>query len=299
MHNNIMQQVQGIVPPMLATGRYCTLGDTRFLRYIDTRPNGVPYGSAILTVLIKNSNNEVTTPAVPATRLLQKFLQKHSRDTQEMWKAIEGYKTRSASEEDCDPAPRCSDRQRYCRRILALLQIFQETLQTYPITTSELPQKKLRNKKWITNSKGTRMIIRLDSLGNQRAINGCWARETVGWTSSATVWINSCFKLQGNLVIMLRNAESQNGLRRLPRITRKMLLCQPAEKGVSTFKQSNLTGLEQTTDEKLMNRVGSTLQYMQRSRGPNADSGTDAEPLNRWKRVIETVFLNLTGYVDK
>ncbi|GKB17469.1 hypothetical protein Tco_0851392 [Tanacetum coccineum] len=64
MHNNIMAAGSRDRPPMLATGRYAQWR-SRFLRYIDTRPNGDALRKCILkgpyTLTI------VTTPAVPAT----------------------------------------------------------------------------------------------------------------------------------------------------------------------------------------------------------------------------------------
>ncbi|GJU69019.1 hypothetical protein Tco_1255278 [Tanacetum coccineum] len=64
MHNNIMAAGLRDRPPMLATGRYAQWR-SRFLRYIDTRPNGNALRKCILkcpyTLTI------VTTLAVPAT----------------------------------------------------------------------------------------------------------------------------------------------------------------------------------------------------------------------------------------
>ncbi|GKD55932.1 hypothetical protein Tco_1289319 [Tanacetum coccineum] len=64
MHNNIMAAGSRDRPPMLATGRYAQWR-SRFLRYIDTRPNGDALRKCILkgpyTLMI------ITTPAVPVT----------------------------------------------------------------------------------------------------------------------------------------------------------------------------------------------------------------------------------------
>ncbi|GJW78759.1 hypothetical protein Tco_0140441 [Tanacetum coccineum] len=51
MHNNIMAQVQGYRPPMLATGRYAQC-DHGFLRYIDTNQMEMP-----VTELKKSGNH--------------------------------------------------------------------------------------------------------------------------------------------------------------------------------------------------------------------------------------------------
>ncbi|GJV91036.1 hypothetical protein Tco_1538849 [Tanacetum coccineum] len=64
MHNNIMAAGSRDRPPMLATGRYAQWR-SRFLRYIDTRPNG----DALRKCILKGPYTPtiVTTLAVPAT----------------------------------------------------------------------------------------------------------------------------------------------------------------------------------------------------------------------------------------
>ncbi|GJZ67511.1 hypothetical protein Tco_0630751 [Tanacetum coccineum] len=71
MHNNIMAGGSRDRPPMLATGRYAQW-QSRFLRYIDTRPNGDALGKCILqgpytpstvTILVEHATDN--TPAVP------------------------------------------------------------------------------------------------------------------------------------------------------------------------------------------------------------------------------------------
>ncbi|GKA06872.1 retrovirus-related pol polyprotein from transposon TNT 1-94 [Tanacetum coccineum] len=64
MHNNIMAAGSRDRPPMLATGRYAQW-QSRFLRYIDTRPNGDALRKCILEGPYKLTT--VTIPAVPAT----------------------------------------------------------------------------------------------------------------------------------------------------------------------------------------------------------------------------------------
>ncbi|GJW01000.1 hypothetical protein Tco_1556251, partial [Tanacetum coccineum] len=64
MHNNIMAAGLRDRPPMLATGRYAQWR-SRFLRYIDTRPNG----DALRKCILKGPYTPmiVTTLVVPAT----------------------------------------------------------------------------------------------------------------------------------------------------------------------------------------------------------------------------------------
>ncbi|GKD86874.1 hypothetical protein Tco_1358028, partial [Tanacetum coccineum] len=51
MHNNIMAASSRDRPSMLATGRYAQW-QSRFLRYIKTRPNGDALRKSILTLLL-------------------------------------------------------------------------------------------------------------------------------------------------------------------------------------------------------------------------------------------------------
>ncbi|GJZ35276.1 hypothetical protein Tco_0581093 [Tanacetum coccineum] len=64
MHNNIMAAGSRDRPPMLATGRYAQW-QSRFLRYIDTRPNGDALRKCILKGPYKLTT--VIILAVPAT----------------------------------------------------------------------------------------------------------------------------------------------------------------------------------------------------------------------------------------
>nr|GEX63908.1 hypothetical protein [Tanacetum cinerariifolium]GFD12849.1 hypothetical protein [Tanacetum cinerariifolium] len=64
MHNDIMATGSRDRPPMLATGRY-PQGRSRFLRYIDTRPNGEALRKCILSGPYKPTT--VLVQAVEAT----------------------------------------------------------------------------------------------------------------------------------------------------------------------------------------------------------------------------------------
>ncbi|GKE51520.1 hypothetical protein Tco_1486676 [Tanacetum coccineum] len=64
MHNNIMAAGSRDRPPMLAMGRYAQW-QSRFMRYVDTKPNGEALRKFILQGLYKLSN--IITPGQPAT----------------------------------------------------------------------------------------------------------------------------------------------------------------------------------------------------------------------------------------
>ncbi|GJS28901.1 hypothetical protein Tco_0489521 [Tanacetum coccineum] len=64
MHNNIMTASSRDRPPMLATGRYAQW-QSRFMRYVDTKPNGDALRKCILQGPYKIST--VIIPSQPAT----------------------------------------------------------------------------------------------------------------------------------------------------------------------------------------------------------------------------------------
>ncbi|GKF62743.1 hypothetical protein Tco_0182797 [Tanacetum coccineum] len=77
MHNNIMATGSRDRPQMLAPGRYAQW-QSRFLRYIDTRPNGDalrkyilkdPYQLTIVTILTVPATDD--SPAVPERTIVE------------------------------------------------------------------------------------------------------------------------------------------------------------------------------------------------------------------------------------
>nr|GFD34042.1 hypothetical protein [Tanacetum cinerariifolium] len=102
MHNNIMAAGSRDRPPMLATGRDAQW-QSRFLRYIDTRPNGDALRKCILkgpdtptTVIIPAVPATDNAPAVPKRTTVETILNMSPESTvdayktaHEMWEAIE------------------------------------------------------------------------------------------------------------------------------------------------------------------------------------------------------------------
>nr|GEV48340.1 hypothetical protein [Tanacetum cinerariifolium] len=132
MHNNIMAAGSMDRPPMLAPGRY-PQWRLRFLRYVDTRPNGEALRKFIMsspykptTVLVHTVEATDNSPAVPehTTEAIHLILTGIEDDiysavdayqmAQEMWEAIERHKgkeiakpitppSKTASEKDINP----------------------------------------------------------------------------------------------------------------------------------------------------------------------------------------------------
>ncbi|GKB96165.1 hypothetical protein Tco_0982302, partial [Tanacetum coccineum] len=86
MHNNIMATSSRDHPPMLATGRYAQWR-SRFLRYIDTRPNGDalrkcilegPYTPSTVVILVVPAIDN--SPAVPEQTTIETILNMSSEN---------------------------------------------------------------------------------------------------------------------------------------------------------------------------------------------------------------------------
>ncbi|GJW50513.1 hypothetical protein Tco_0091864 [Tanacetum coccineum] len=237
MHNNIMAAGSRDRPPMLATGRYAQWR-SRFLRYIDTRPNGDALRKCILTG--PYIPTMVTTPAVPATEDSPEIPAKTSVETvlnmtpenkahyesekeaihliltgigdeiystvdacqtaQEMWEAIESFwkKTVNVYEQ------RSEDKDMQKEFGSSIAKYFKKTLQN-PTNKHLRTSSNQETRMWIL-IQDTRMTIDLDSLGNQRA----------------------CKMLLG---LGKLNAESQKASG-IQYHKEKMLMCKQAEKDV-------------------------------------------------------------------
>ncbi|GKA36627.1 hypothetical protein Tco_0723192 [Tanacetum coccineum] len=136
----------------------------------------------------------------------------------------------------------------------------------------------LTNKNVDTTPKVTRMIIRLD-IGIRGQIKFVGGRESV-CVQSATVWIQ-CFNCKEFGHYAKEWQKAKNGLE-TPRSQGKDVASVIQAEKVFNFKQSNLTAYR-TRMRKLMNQeLEAHYIHGKDSRGPNADSCTDAEPLEQY-----------------
>ncbi|GJT21311.1 hypothetical protein Tco_0891248 [Tanacetum coccineum] len=87
MHNNVMETGSRDRPPMLATGRYAQWR-SRFLRYIDTRPNGDALWKCILKAHFESEKEAIH---LILTRIGDEIYSTVDacQTAQEMWEAIE------------------------------------------------------------------------------------------------------------------------------------------------------------------------------------------------------------------
>ncbi|GJS51030.1 hypothetical protein Tco_0624392 [Tanacetum coccineum] len=309
MHNNIMAAGSRDRPPMLATGRYAQWR-SRFLRYIDTRPNG----DALRKCILKGPYTPtiVTTPAVPATEdslavpeqttvetevneLRAERMAKNAnplalvataQTLQDLYyqtskphksyaptskaslptrsHATTRYKGKGiakpitppselASEEYSDPEQAHKDKD--MQKILALIEKYFKKL--YKPTNNNLRTSSNTRNKNVDTTPRYKNDNQTGQFGNQRAVNLVGARETVGGLV-VQQYGDTDVLTQGNLGHYARNA-----------------------------KAKLVTETPHTDEEIDKQELEAHYSYMTKIQEvPNADSGTDAEPLEHWKRVI-------------
>nr|GEW83978.1 hypothetical protein [Tanacetum cinerariifolium] len=181
MHNNIMAAGSRDRPPMLATGRYAQWR-SRFLRYIDTRPNGDALRKCILEekeaiLLIVTGIGDEIYSNVDACKT-----------THEMWEAIERLLQgkeiakqitppfESACEEDSDPEQ--TQRDKDMRKNLALIAKYFKKI--YKPTNNNLRTSLNFKNKNVDTTPMYKNDNQTGQFGNQRTVNVAGARETIG-----------------------------------------------------------------------------------------------------------------------
>ncbi|GJR81616.1 retrovirus-related pol polyprotein from transposon TNT 1-94 [Tanacetum coccineum] len=328
MHNNIMAAGLRDRPPMLATGRYAQWR-SRFLRYIDTRPNG----DALWKCILKGPYTPtiVTTPAVPAIenspavpeqtivetvmnmtpenkpqlnrKRIDSSLIFNELHAERMAKnanplalvataqtlqdpyyqsskshksyaptskaslptrshATTRYKgkeiakpitppSESASEEDSDPEQ--AQRDKDMQKNLALIAKYFKKI--YKPTNNNLRTSSNTRNKNVDTTPRYKNDNQTGQFGNQRAVNVVGARET------------ECRKPK-----RVKDSTYHK---------EKMLLCKQAEKGVQLQAEQSdwLADTDEEIDEQELEAHYSYMAKIQEV--PNADSGTDVEPLEQ------------------
>ncbi|GJQ98254.1 hypothetical protein Tco_0009393 [Tanacetum coccineum] len=210
MHNNIMAAGSRDRPPMLATGRYAQWR-SRFLRYIDTRPNG----DALRKCILKGPYTPtiVTTPAVPATE--DSPLQQYQKET--IKRIAKPYinqpPSESASEEDSDPEQAQKDKD--MQKNLALIAKYFKKLY-----------------------KPTNNNLRTSSNTRNKNVD-----TTLRWSSSAIVW-DTVVVNQGIWYYAKECKKRTKRVKDTTIITRKdVAVCKQAREGCSTSSRAIRTGL--------------------------------------------------------
>nr|GEW48472.1 hypothetical protein [Tanacetum cinerariifolium] len=187
-------------PPMLATGRY-PQWHSRFLRYIDTRPNVIPEHTTVETAMNMTPENKVHFEAEKeAIHLILTGIGDEiysavdaCQIAQEMWEAIERSHTttrhkgkeiakpitppsETASEEDSDPEQ--AQRDKDMQKNLALIAKYFKNI--YKPTNNKLRTSSNSRNKNVDTPLRFKNDNQSGQFGNQRKMNVAGAKENVG-----------------------------------------------------------------------------------------------------------------------
>ncbi|GJS24686.1 retrovirus-related pol polyprotein from transposon TNT 1-94 [Tanacetum coccineum] len=174
--------------------------------------------------------------------------------------------------------------------------ILQETLQTYRRTTSGTSQN-TRNKNVDTTPR-YRNDNQTGQFGNQRAVNVVGARETIGGPVVQQSGIQ-CFNCK-EFGHYAKECRKPKRVKDSTYHKEKMLLCKQAEKGVQLQAEQSdwLADTDEEIDEQELEAHYSYMAKIQEV--PNADSGTDSEPLEQVQYDTDNnVFANDIQHFDQ
>nr|GEV02112.1 hypothetical protein [Tanacetum cinerariifolium] len=286
MHNNIMAASSRDHPPMLTTGRY-PQWRSRFLRYIDTRPNGKALRKCILSGPYKPTT--VLVQAVEATDDSPAIL-KHT--TVETPMNILARKANplalvATAQANQDPYYQTSKSHKsYAPSSKPLIPTKSHTTTRYkgkkiakPITPPSViafeedmdPEQAQMDKDM---QKNLALIAK-----NQRTVNVAGAKEKVGSPVVQQSGIQ-CFNCK-EFGHFAKECKKPKMVKDFAYHKEKMLLCKQAEQGVS-LQAEQYDWLSDTDEEVDEHELEAHYSYMAKIQEvPTADSGIDSEPLEQ------------------
>ncbi|GJZ23450.1 integrase, catalytic region, zinc finger, CCHC-type containing protein [Tanacetum coccineum] len=300
MHNNIIEAGSWDRPPMLATGRYAQW-QSRFLRYIDTRPNGDALRKCILEGPYTPST--VTIPAVPTTEdslevpertIVETILNMSPENKEhyqsekeaihllltgirdEIYSTVDACKTlMTSSEEDSDPEQ--AQRDKDMQKNLALIAKYFKKI--YKPTNNNLRTSSNSRNKNVDTSPRYKNDNQTRQFRNQRTVTVAGARVTVGSQVVQQTGIQ-CFNCK-EFSHFAKECKKPKMAKDYTYHKEKMLLCKQAEKGVP-LQAEQADWLADTDDEIDEQELEAHYNYMAKIQEvPTADSGTDTEPLEQ------------------
>nr|GEW74854.1 hypothetical protein [Tanacetum cinerariifolium] len=309
MHNNIMAAGSRDRPPMLAPGRY-PQWRLRFLRYVDTRPNGEALRKCILsgpykptTVLVQAVEATADSPAVVEHTTIETptNMSPENKAPQEMWEAIErlqqgkslniqDVKTNLFWEFGKFTSHDGESMESYYTRFYKLMNEMIRnnlTVTTMQVNVQFLQQLQPEWSRTSSNSKNKNVDTtprhknddHSGQFGNQKTVNVAAARENVGSKVVQKSGIQ-CFncKEYGHFA---KECRKPKRVKDSAYHKEKMLLCKQAEQGVP-LQAEQYDWLADTDEEVDEQELEAHYSYMAKIQEvPTADSGTDSEPMEQ------------------
>ncbi|GJS93579.1 reverse transcriptase domain-containing protein [Tanacetum coccineum] len=284
MHNNIMTAGSRDRPPILATGRYAQW-QSRFLRYIDTRPKGDALRKCILEGPYQPTT--VIIPAVPATENSLKVPERttveiiltmspenkyHYKSEKEAIHLIltgirdEIYSTIDASSQLIE----CGKLSKGYNKKIGSHSSTSKT-SNYKPTNDNLRTSSNTINKNVDTTPRYKNDNQTGQFGNQRAVNVDEARDTLGGQVVKQSGI-LCFNCK-EFGHFTKECRKPKQVKDSTYHKEKMLMCKQAEKGVQLqAKQSDwLADTDEDIDEQELEAHYSYMAKIQEV--PNADSG--------------------------
>nr|GEV38109.1 retrovirus-related Pol polyprotein from transposon TNT 1-94 [Tanacetum cinerariifolium] len=270
MDNNIMAAGSRDRPPMLATGGY-PQWRSRFVRYIDTRPN-VPEHTIVETPMNMSPENKAYFESEKeAIHLILTGIGDEIYSTIDACQIAQ--KIWELSKVILNKLKRDKDMQKNLALIAKYFKRIYKPTNNNLRTSSNSRNKNVDTTLWYKNDNQSRQF------GNQRMINVAGARENVGSPVVQQSEIQ-CFNCKefGHFAKECRKPKrvKDSAYRK-----EKMLLCKQAEKGVS-HQAEQYDWLADTDEEIDEQELEAHYSYMAKIQEvPTADSGTDSEPLEQ------------------
>ncbi|GJW93146.1 putative ribonuclease H-like domain-containing protein [Tanacetum coccineum] len=200
----------------------------------------------------------------------------------------------SASEEDSDPEQ--AQRDKDMQKNLALIAKYFKKL--YKPTNNNLRTSSNTRNKNVDTTPRYKNDNQTGQFGNQRAVNVVGARETVGGPVVQQSGIQ-CFNCK-EFGHYAKECRKPKRVKDSTYHKEKMLLCKQAEKGVQLQAEQSdwLADTDEEIDEQELEAHYSYMAKIQEV--PNADSGTDAEPLEQVQYdTDDNVFANDIQHFDQ
>nr|GEY87368.1 retrovirus-related Pol polyprotein from transposon TNT 1-94 [Tanacetum cinerariifolium] len=284
MHNNIMVAGSRDHPSMLTTGRY-PQWRSRFLRYIDTRPNAIPEHTTVETLmnmsLANKSHFESEKEAIHLilTRIGDEIYSTVDacQKAQEMWEAIERLRQgESLNIQDVKTNLFWEFGKEIAKPITTPYELaFEEDID---------PEQARRDKDMQNN-----LALIVKQFGNQRTMNVAGARENAGSPVVQQSGIQ-CFNCK-EFGHFAKECRKPKRVKDFAYHKEKMLMYKQAEKGVPLQAEQYdwLAEMDEEIDEMELEAHYSYMAKIQEV--PTANTGTDSEPLEQVKMILDIMYM--------